>query len=170
MTLATLDNSYAGWGAFRTSGATWGVSEDAERLARAFAGIARDAYATVNAHRRFAQPIESLIDLYEQCAKPNWDGEDASPITEATVNDAIAVLFLLPLAVPIPTFHAEASSAIVLEWYKDPKRVLLLVVNGTHTIEYAALLGNGNETHGKVNFAGSFPKAIQNLLDDFSKL
>ncbi|MGC2519448.1 MAG: hypothetical protein WA373_10140 [Burkholderiales bacterium] len=170
MTTATLDNRYAGWGLFRTSGATWGVSEDAEKLAAFFGSIARDAWKTSAGYHRYSQPIQELMDVYRDCSSENWDGEGASAVTESVLDDAVTLLFLLPPSIQNPTFQPEPAGAIALEWYKDPKRVLLLSVNGTRSIQYAGLLGDGNETHGKVNFAGSLPRAIQDLLDAYAKV
>jgi len=170
MTVSSLDPRYAGFGTWRTSQATWGVSADADRLLSRFKELARDFFQTATAHRRIVQPVDSLIELYRECANPDWDGEGAQPVGEGAVNEACTLLFLLPPDVSSPTLLAEPSGAIAFEWYKKPNQVLVLSVNGNKSIQFAALLGNGNESHGKVNFSGSMPKEIQDKLDAFSKL
>lgn len=170
VTVSSLDPRYAGFGTWRTSQATWGVSSDADRLLSRFKELARDFFQTATAQRRLVQPLDSLIELCRECANPDWDGEGARPIKEETANEACTLLLLLPPNVSSPTLVAEPSGAIAFEWYKRPNQVLVLSVNGNKSIQFAALLGDGNESHGKVNFSGSMPKEIQDKLDAFGKL
>src|SRR5712691_4468029 len=170
MMMASLDVRYAGFGLWRNSHATWGVSDDAGLLAEILKELAEVFHQPAIAHKRFKQPIYSLIDLYNECSKANWDWEGALPVREEAISEACTILFLLPTNVPVPTFLAEPSGAVAFEWYKDRGKTLILSVRGTRSIEYAALLGEGNEAHGKANYSGSLPKVIRDQLDAFAIL
>ena len=171
MTAMAIQSGYSGLGAWKSRQVASGVSDDATRLGNMLQSFLwPDSMQTATAQERYYQPLEALLELYRECAVQNWDGEGAQAVSEATINEAVDLLFLFPSQLPTPSFLAEPSGAIAFEWYKGPNKVLVATVDGTHAVQFAALLGEGNEAHGKANCNGSLPKAIRDLLDQFLKL
>lgn len=64
--------------------------------------------------------IEELARTWAECRTPNWDGYDAFPVKEATLNYAYAVIQVLPLGFPLPSVGAEPDGHLTLDWYRDP--------------------------------------------------
>jgi hypothetical protein len=46
--------------------------------------------------------IDELIVTWEECKTPNWDGYDAFPVKEETLNYAYTFIQALPLGFPLP--------------------------------------------------------------------
>jgi len=163
----TITAGYAGLGAWRSAEIAKGVSPDAavisSRLEQLITGLIQSATSV----HQITEPIEELITLYKDCVSPNWDNEGALPISESALRDACDLILLLPTAVGRPSFSPEPMGAIAFEWYRSPTHIVVLSVNGSRSIQYAAILGEGNESHGRVNFPGSLPRPVQRVLEEY---
>lgn len=144
-----------------------GVSDAAEIICKLIGATTAHLVTSATGQTRIADPVASLYDLYEQCAQANWDGEGAKGISYDAVEEAEQLIYLLPSYVPIPEFVPEPTGAIALEWYQGRDRVYLLSVDGTNSLQFAALLGRGNELHGRVNFQDGLPAMILDHLKVF---
>ncbi len=89
----------------------------------------------------------SLRGIRNDCSQANWDGSDAHPVSDGTINlaaDIAKVLFtLLPTGTPVPELIPEADGEICMSWSVDVYRVFSFSIG----------------THGKINFAGQFGNA-----------
>ena len=144
-----------------------GVSGDAQRICVLLGDVALHWIASATGQARIADPLITLYRLYEQCREEHWDGENAEAIPLAAVVEAQQLITLLPSSVPAPELLPEPTGSIALEWYKRRDHVYVLSVYGKKTIEFAGLLGRGNEVHGRVNFEESLPPMIQDHLREF---
>lgn len=124
-------------------------------------------YATAIAHlikpANRAIPLERLLraldEVYERCSDDRWDGYDALPITEAVYRQAQTIIMLLPLSYPLPEILPEPTGEIAFEWYRGPRRVLVISVGEADLVTYAGLFGP-NKVSGVEQFSLSLPKAI----------
>jgi hypothetical protein len=105
-----------------------------------------------------------LIELWDECQTPDWDGYDALPIKEKTFNNAWAVIEALPLGCPLPSFGAEPDGHITLEWYRHPRWILSISVSPEGYLYYAALFGDSS-VKGADTFLGKIPTTILNLIE-----
>lgn len=144
-----------------------GVSVDAQRICNILGDVALHWIASATGQARIADPLLYLYQLYERCQGKGWDGEDAEAIPFAAVGEAEKLLNVLPSSIPAPEILPEPTGSIALEWYQRRDRVYVLSVSGKKGIEFAGLLGRGNEIHGRVNFEDSLPPMIQDHLREF---
>ena len=145
----------------------FGVSETAQIVYKLLGATTTHLVTSATGQTRIADPVASLYDLYERCSSPNWDGEGAELLSYDAVAEAEQLIYLLPSAIPIPEFVPEPTGAVALEWYQGRDRVYILSVDGTRSIQFAALMGRGNEFHGRVNFEASLPIMVLDHLKVF---
>ena len=137
-----------------------GVSDAAIRIHEILGRTTLHLVNSATGQARIGDPISALYELYDQCNVQNWDGEGAEAIPFDAVEEAEQLLYLLPSSIPTPEFVPEPTGAIAFEWYQARDRLYLLSVDGTKSIQFAALIGRGNELHGRVNFEGTLPSII----------
>ncbi len=109
------------------------------------------------------EALEELWQVWVECQDANWDGYQAFPVTQDAYRNAYQFVESLPLGFPAPTFGAEPSGAITLEWYRSSRRLLSVSVTGDGEIFYAALFGT-NRVHGREDLFGGVPKIILSLI------
>ena len=146
-----------------------GVSIDAQRISNILGSLTSHWIGSATGQARIADPVAALFDLYGRCRVNDWDGEGADAISFEALAEASQLISLLPSSIPTPEFLPEPSGAIAFEWYQGRNRVYVLSISGKKKIEFAGLLGYGNEIHGKANFEGCLPSIIQNQLREFFK-
>lgn len=100
-----------------------------------------------------------LSRILEARAGANADGgngDDGIPVSLATVEAAIKLLFAMPSELPTPEVAAEATGEISFEWYRDPRHVFVLSVEDS-IIRWSGLLGSGTRVSGSEPFRGAMP-------------
>jgi len=107
--------------------------------------------------------LANLDELYERCSQPGWGGYDAMPITENTYNEARELITLLPTLCPPPDVAPDPSGHVSFEWYRSPRKVLVVSVNGTKVMTYAGLFGSA-KISGAEPYDKSLPKSIIDSL------
>ncbi len=93
----------------------------------------------------WAPVIEAaLVGIRNECGRVGWDGDEALPINDRTINVVAQMtecLFtLLPRGTPAPDLIPEADGEICISWSINADRVFSVSVGA----------------HGKMNFAGQF--------------
>lgn len=110
--------------------------------------------------------LASLDELYDRCSQSGWDGYDAVPITEGAYGEARELIALLPTLRPTPDITPEPSGHVSFEWYRGPRKVLVVSVNGTRVLTYAGLFGAG-----KVSGAEPYDTALPpSIIDSLARL
>lgn len=109
--------------------------------------------------------IDELVTTWAECKTPNWDGYDAFPVKEETLNYAYAVIQALPLGFPLPSVGAEPDGHLTFEWYRDPHWTISVSISPEGVLYYAALLGN-SDPRGSEPFLGEIPKRLLNLIQE----
>lgn len=94
----------------------------------------------------------TLYEICSNCNNENWDGFNASAISNNVLNQTaltIATLFvLLPKGTPCPDIVPEADGEICLTWYIDSSRLFSISIGDHGNINYAGQFGNKGATHG----------------------
>jgi hypothetical protein len=109
-------------------------------------------------------PRIEIYEVYHRCRKKNWNGEDAEPITEDAALRADRLLPSLPSCLPVPDIYGDPTGAIVFDWYRRPRHRFALSIFGSGTIEYAGLLGPGNEVYGTARHSEGLPEIVSDHL------
>jgi hypothetical protein len=104
-----------------------------------------------------------LMELWDDCKTPSWDGYNAFPVEEKTVKNTWDVIKALPLGYPLPSFGAEPDGHITLEWYLNPCWILSVSVSPEGYLYYAALFGDST-INGTEYFLGYIPTKILDLI------
>jgi hypothetical protein len=109
------------------------------------------------------EAFDQLWEVWNECRQANWDGYRALPVSQDAYRHAYLFVESLPVGFPAPTFGAEPSGAITLEWYRSQRRLLSVSVTGDGEVFYAALFGT-NRVHGREDPLGGVPKILLNLI------
>lgn len=162
----SFDPRYAGGGYSRSRG----VSQSAMHVASLVKRGLDDAWRTVSGRPAGLAALPELHERYRDAqAQAQHDDERAFP-SPAAMQEANELLISLPSWCPIPSPVIEPSGAIALEWDLGPNRWMVLAFKGTGTIELSAILGLGNEFHGKTSFAGVLGAREHQLLGELVEL
>ena len=145
----------------------YGASQDASLLRETFSHLRKHFNSAVTWQRKEELRKSAFEALLETIADPIQYEEESQQTSENTIREAARLLEALPETIPQPDISTEPNGAIAFEWYRDKNNVFVISANGTGSIEYAALLGSGNEIHGRVNFAGDLPLPLNGLLLHF---
>lgn len=109
--------------------------------------------------------IDELLTIWEECRTPNWDGYDAYPVKEETLNYAYAFIQALPLGFPLPSLSAEPDGHLAFDWFHDPHWTISVSISPEGILYYAALLGN-SDPRGSEPFLGEIPDRLLNLIKE----
>lgn len=152
------------WGAWDSS--PQGVSDAANTLRNTITQFVRDFSVSAVWNARYSAPHSQLIDLYRECRLANWDQGGAMPITIATLETAMTLLYSLPTTVAVPDFLPEPSGRIGFEWFCETGHVYVLSVGADRQLEFAGLFGPGTEIHGRCGFTGTMPSMVLDHLKE----
>lgn len=106
---------------------------------------------------------EQLLNVFEGCREPGWDGYGAEAVSLRTYQYAYKFLESLPFGIPMPTIGVEADGQLTFEWYRDPSWVLSVSVSPEGDLHYAALLGV-SRLSGTESFLGNTPQEILGII------
>ena len=88
----------------------------------------------------------ALLGIRNDCGRVSWDGQEAIPVSDRTIDLAAKLtecLFaLLPRGTPAPDLIPEPDGEICISWSIDADRMFSVSVGA----------------HGKINFSGQFGK------------
>ena len=107
--------------------------------------------------------IRKAREAADEASRPDWDGYGVCAVSEATLAQALALLDLLPSALPDPEISAHPDGEIAFEWSLGPRRVLTVAVNESGRVSYAALFGSARQ-HGSEHLLGVLPDPVGQAL------
>jgi len=107
--------------------------------------------------------LNSLTEVFWECADQNWDGHGAAPITLQTVCNACRLIETLPVHLAQAEIAPEPDGQLAFEWHHNSKRTLSVSVSPDGDLHFAALLG-ARKIYGTEPFTGSLPKTIADLI------
>ena len=110
------------------------------------------------------QPVyDELIQTWQECNKPNWDGDGALPINEETLTHTRRLIDALPVSYELPSIGVEPDGEITLEWYRSSKWVFSVSVGPGSILTYAALFDDSNH-RGAMRFSDTVPEIMMTLI------
>lgn len=145
----------------------YGASQDASILRNTFSQLKEHFTLAATWQQKEELLSIALETLLEAITNPMQYEDESQQASENAIREASQLLQALPAGTPLADISTEPSGAIAFEWYKDEKNTFVISTHGTGSLEYAAINGTGNEMHGRVNFAGDFPRTLNNLLSSF---
>lgn len=143
---------------------TRGSSDAAQFLSAENSRITRKLHESITLGLLGSGVLYDLDNVYRECQERGWDGNDSAPVGQLTYENACLLLESLPFGMQ-PAVAADPDGNITLEWYRSPRRSLLLSIDSNANIHYAALLGT-NRTYGTEHFYGVTPNRIVALIGE----
>lgn len=147
---------------------TAGSSETAEFLNKSTHEIRSRMYESNYFGLQFKVILKELDIVAGECGSPGWDGYNALPVSQDTVDLAYRFISALPLNIKLPEIGAEPDGCISFEWYKSPRKIFSVSVAQSGFIHYA-LLDNLIKRHGSEPFIGSISKEIISLINEITR-
>lgn len=144
---------------FLTSFGNTGVSEDAQALENQLGDVIRDLFRNETLGEPLRESFAALDAVTEEASTPNWDGYDASPVSELGYIKAKQFLELLPTSIPMPEIAVDPDGDISFEWYCGTNNLFSVSVSGTEELTYAGIFGI-NKVHGVEYFGDHIPRFI----------
>jgi hypothetical protein len=114
----------------------------------------------ISGEANWYMPIwDDILEAIHEYSTNDWDGYGARAITSDSVNDALRFAKALPIAIPAPEISVDANGELIFEWYKEPKKVFSIIIEGKNRLIYAGLFGI-NKTNGTEYFSEELPETI----------
>jgi hypothetical protein len=141
----------------------YGVSPEAKSIKTALREVSRDFEESLTLGWTKKEMRNELVDVFNECAQPNWDGYGAEPVRFDTYSQANTFLGALPTTARCPTISAAPDGDIVFEWRSGNKRAASVSISRFGTLTYAAILGTERQ-NGVANFDGQIPDVVLQIL------
>jgi hypothetical protein len=138
-----------------------GISLAAQYLDKA--SKAQGKYFSESAAFGKQSAYEELLTVWEECKTSNWDGQEAFPVKEQTLNNARSFIDALPLGHSLPSVGAEPDGHLTLEWYRHPRWTISISISPEGVLYYAALFGESS-TQDSEPFLGQISQSLLNLI------
>jgi hypothetical protein len=106
---------------------------------------------------------ENLLQVFEECRQPGWDGYGARAVDVQTYRLAYRLLEAFPIGLPAPCFGAEPDGHLTLEWHRSPRWTLSVSVSPEGDLHFAALFAT-SKIFGTEPFFGEIPRTILDLI------
>ena len=100
-----------------------------------------------------------FFEVITECSEPGWSGERSDPISPEAVAAGYKLISQLPEDIPSPAVGAIPEGLLSFEWYRGPKRIVMVVANSNNGVDYA--IRRGDEVfHGSSPFFGKLPETV----------
>ena len=106
---------------------------------------------------------EELVNVWNECKTPNWDGYDSLPVLEETFINTYLFIKALPLGYTLPSVGVEPDGHLTLEWYRHPRWTISISISPEGILYYAALFGN-SDVRGSEIFSGEISSNLFDLI------
>jgi len=110
---------------------------------------------------------KELDAVVSECSVAGWDGYDAKPISTAAINEARILLKSMPDTIMPPEIAPEPSGDIGFQWRNAANQILVVGIDGSSLLNFAANLGGGFTNYGTERHSGNLPRHLQKVLLDF---
>jgi hypothetical protein len=87
--------------------------------------------------------IAEILTIVAEHSQPEWNDENAAPVSLLAMHRAIAFIRALPRALPMPEVAPEPDGSISLDWIATRSRVLSVSVGVTDRLAFAWIDGTG---------------------------
>jgi hypothetical protein len=113
----------------------------------------------VSIDETYNECLGSLLEVFGEASRPNWDGYGAYPVSGATLAYALEFVDLLPSALPRPEISAHPDGELAFEWSVGRRRLLTVSINESGRLSYAALFGQAR-LHGTEFLLDALPEPV----------
>ncbi|MBS0209319.1 MAG: hypothetical protein JSS27_10215 [Planctomycetes bacterium] len=107
--------------------------------------------------------LRELNRVCQDCQLPNWDGDGALAVEDASCYNAERLLRSLPWDCPLPEVGVETDGQITLDWHRSPRSTVSISITPEANLHYAALFG-AYPSYGTEPFFGEVPETILSLI------
>jgi len=129
------------------------VSAEAKVVSLAASGIVNSVENSQALFGGKAVAISGLRKLANECARNDWDGNQAEAINPMALLNAENVLRVMPENLPLPEFAIEPDGGISLDWIKSRSCLFSVSVGDSQRLAFAWLDG-ADQGHGVSLFDG----------------
>lgn len=105
-------------------------------------------------------------ETFTECSIADWDGYDATPISENSLFSTKQLIASLPLGIDEPAVVPEPSGELALLWQEGKEKILSLSAIGSQLV-YAGLFGGDIKYGGVSRFSDEFDPKIKALLQEY---
>ncbi len=138
-----------------------GISSTAQYLDKI--SKAQEQYFSQSAAFSKQSAYEELFNIWEECKISNWDGQDAFPVKEKTLNNTRSFMDALPLGHSLPSVGVEPDGHLTLEWHRHSLWTISISISPEGILYYAALFGD-SDVRGSEPFFGNISQSLLNLI------
>lgn len=103
--------------------------------------------------------IDPLLETFAETSAQGWDGYEARPVVNATVNKAWQFIQTLPAHLPDPEISADPDGDIALDWMESRDRMLSVSIRDNGDLHYAGVFGR-SKVHGVDSFDDAIPEVL----------
>ena len=137
----------AGWSEDFQAASDRSVTPEARRARRGRKLDRQDRQVTpsVSVDEAYEESLASLGRAAEEASRRDWDGHGGYPVSDATLEQALAFLDLLPTGLPQPDIAPHPDGEIAFEWWVAPRRLVTVSVSESGRLSYAALFGSARQ-------------------------
>ena len=112
----------------------------------------------------YEQEISTIID---ECSVANWDGYDANPIDQDSIQHVMRFLQKLPSNITPPELAPEPSGDLTMVWSRRGYQ-LIIGIDATGQIAWGGTSGCGR-VYGDAKFENEIPEKTLNVISSFAK-
>jgi hypothetical protein len=113
-----------------------------------------------------------LLDIYRwklEAMDAGWDGYEAAPVTESSVQNAIGFIRALGLGRHGAAVSPDPDGSFAFEWFKGPDWQVSVTVGNDGVLYWAAIFGE-TRSFGKAPFRGRIDPKLLELIDQVSTM
>lgn len=136
-----------------------GATREAQFIPRMVTAIHESLNELADCRWRGRQGREALAEAFAECSAADWDGYGALPANPLAASWAEKVASTLLPILGLPHYSFDPQGEALLEWYKDPDRVLDLSIGSSGELRYAATIGGARLT-GIEDFSDGLPPGL----------
>ncbi len=102
-------------------------------------------------------------DLFFDCSQQGWDGYNAQPISNESVNCVHHLIDILPRNIGFPDLVPEPSGEIGLQWRKGNEKMIVIKL-ARRRIIFSVILASDEKYSGQKQFIGQIPVHLEKIL------
>ena len=106
-----------------------------------------------------------MEEIRRDCCKPDWDGYDAVPVEESTVDHAQKFLDALPAELrDVDITPLEEYGSIEFEWYRSPRNRILIEIDAAGHVAVCPYVPDFSHEPIEFEFTGEIPANVIEMI------
>jgi hypothetical protein len=150
--------NYAALNGYARTGSA--VSIEAQQARKAATAVIESIEQSQALFGEKSAAISQLMRLANECAEPDWDGNESCALNPSAVLTAEDFIRAMPNDMLLPEFAPEPDGSVSLDWIQSRHRLFSLSIGGSNRLAYAWLDG-ADKGHAVAQFDGcSIPPRV----------